>query len=157
MGLQHGRNPALGAPGFGETDHAGELILTTVKAPKHSHQACDHRGPRGQRPLSACQNREHSEPPQEPQSDAFPALTTRRQSLRGIRESDDAYPVLVHISDKLRVIECRDGIQWILQTRSDNRWRDLGYHRDRDVLIERCGPISRQALAVLKALPRIKP
>jgi hypothetical protein len=154
MGLQNGRDPAVATPGLGKNDLAGGSIFPTDKAPKHLRQPCEHRG---QRPLSACQNREHSEPPQEPQSDAFPALTTRRQSLRGIRESDDAYPVLVQISDKLRVIECRDGIQWILQTRSSNRWRDLGYHRDRDVLIERCGLMSRQALAALKALPRIKP
>src|SRR5687768_8090094 len=54
---------------------------------------------------------------------------------RGVWERDEAYPEIVRVGD-LRVIECRDGIQWILQRRRrDGRWIDLGYFRNRDVLI----------------------
>jgi len=70
------------------------------------------------------------------------------------RESDDSYPrVVIRLSAKLRVIECRDGIQWILQRCKGGQWRGFSFHRDREVLIARCGPISSDALALLRALP----
>jgi hypothetical protein len=55
----------------------------------------------------------------------------------------------------LRVIDCRDGLQWIVQRRRrGGTWADLGYFRNRDVLIERCGSSFRPtALAVLRSLP----
>ena len=66
---------------------------------------------------------------------------------RGVWERDDVYPFIVRSGD-LRVIECKDGLQWILQRRRKNgKWRDLGYFRNRDVLIE------RSELAALGTLP----
>ena len=35
--------------------------------------------------------------------------------LTSHRERDDSYPVVTKLSDRLRVIDCKDGIQWILQ------------------------------------------
>lgn len=81
------------------------------------------------------------------------------------RESDDGYqPVIVHLAPRWRVIECRDGIQWILQhrlsatetpTRAD--WRGRSYLRTRDGLIASCRrslpEIDPSALATLHSLP----
>src|SRR6266851_2194224 len=43
-------------------------------------------------------------------------------------ECHDTYPALVYLTDKVRVIECRDRRQWILQCRRSvcpNRWRGV--------------------------------
>ena len=70
----------------------------------------------------------------------------------GVWERDEAFPSIVRDGD-LRVFECKDEIQWILQRRREGgRWVDLGYFRNRDVLIERSG-MSAIALEVLRALP----
>jgi hypothetical protein len=73
--------------------------------------------------------------------------------MHGIRERDDRYPVVARINDDTRVIECRAGIQWILQRRAGVGWHDIGYHLDRDVLIERSGATG-SALATLQRLPQ---
>jgi hypothetical protein len=72
----------------------------------------------------------------------------RLSAARGVWESDDAYPAIVRSGD-LRVIECRDRIQWILQRRKGSGWRSVSYHRDRAVLIERFGSSAPE----LEALP----
>ena len=54
--------------------------------------------------------------------------------LTSHRESDGAYPVVVQLSDKVRVIDCKDGIQWILQRRSGDQWKGVAFCRTRDVL-----------------------
>lgn len=78
-----------------------------------------------------------------------PSPPLARVPVAGIRERDEVYPCLVRAGD-VRVIECRDGIQWILQRRRPGgRWTDLGYFRNRDALIER----SELDLAELRALP----
>ena len=60
--------------------------------------------------------------------------------MHGIRERDDRYPVVARYhNDDTREIECRAGIQWILQRRAGVGWHDIGYHLDRDVLIQRSG------------------
>jgi hypothetical protein len=84
-----------------------------------------------------------------PASPEPPSVALAALSARGIRERDDAYPHIVRAGD-LRVIECRDALQWILQRRrKSGRWIDLGYFRNRDVLIERSG----LNLAALRSLP----
>jgi hypothetical protein len=77
-------------------------------------------------------------------------------------ESDDRYPH-VRLNACWRVIECRDGIQWILQARNRTEtvaradWRGRSYCRTRDALIaccdRFCGPIGPAAAAILAALP----
>jgi hypothetical protein len=74
---------------------------------------------------------------------------------RLIGESEEAYPmVVVSLSDKLRIVDCRDQMQWIVQKRQSGRWLGISYHRCRDVMIERwCSGADTMALSVLMALP----
>jgi hypothetical protein len=75
-----------------------------------------------------------------------------KKAHRGLWERDDGWPAIVRDGDR-RVIECKDRLQWILQRRRPNgRWVDLGYFRNRDVLIARCG-MTATAIEVLRALP----
>ena len=54
----------------------------------------------------------------------------------------------------MRIIDCRDGIQWIVQRRRGRQWRGVSFHRCRNVMIERwCSGADTMALSVLKALP----
>lgn len=78
------------------------------------------------------------------------------------RESDDNYrAVIAVLNDRWRVIECRDGIQWILQfvkkKRDRQGWEGRSYCRTRAALIRvsscHAGEISPAAVAVLEALP----
>jgi hypothetical protein len=80
-------------------------------------------------------------------------VAASQPSLAGIRERDEAWPYIVQDGDS-RVIEDRDRLQWVLQRRrhGGGRWADLGYFRDRNVLIERCR-MSVAAIEVLQALP----
>ena len=81
------------------------------------------------------------------------------------RESDDNYPAMTHLDDRHRVINCRDGIQWIVQRRmntSGSGWRGLSFCRTREALIRdaerRLGaPIPKDAAAILSALPERHP
>lgn len=60
------------------------------------------------------------------------------------REEADNYDrVLVRIGADWRIIECKDGLQYILQRaagerRGGARWRCVAYHRTRDTLPEAC-------------------
>jgi hypothetical protein len=56
----------------------------------------------------------------------------------------------------MRVIECRDSIQWIVQRWSPPYWRNVHHCRNRDVLIERSGATG-DALEILRALPEMHP
>ena len=38
------------------------------------------------------------------------------EALTSHRERDEGYPAVVRLSDTVRVIDCKDGIQWILQS-----------------------------------------
>lgn len=78
------------------------------------------------------------------------------------RESDTGYRAVVAVlNDRWRVIECRDGIQWILQfvkkKRDGQAWQSRSYCRTRAALIRvsscHAGEISPAAMAILEALP----
>ena len=79
------------------------------------------------------------------------------------REEAADYPAVVAvISSGWRVIECRDGIQWILQRLAGKRhgqprWEGKQYLRTKDALIRAVhrsvGQIDDNALRVLAALP----
>lgn len=81
------------------------------------------------------------------------------------RESADDYGhVVAWLNPRWRVIECKDGIQWIIQQRDAEtvaapRWRSKAYHRTRDTLIDaaklRAGWIDEVAHTILAALPRV--
>src|SRR4029079_13812844 len=69
------------------------------------------------------------------------------------RERDHDYrSVVVYLTGKCRVIECKDSIQWIIQRLRGNQWHGYSFHRNRDVLIER-SKATGKALAALKTLP----
>jgi hypothetical protein len=77
--------------------------------------------------------------------------------------ADDYHRVVAVLNARWRVIECRDGIQWILQRRNapekarGDDWRGRSYFRTREALI-RCtcasaGEIDPAAATVLASLP----
>jgi hypothetical protein len=79
-------------------------------------------------------------------------------------ESAQGYSRLVAVlNGKWRVIECRDGIQWILQARdtlnalSTAVWRGRSYCRTKEALLRVCaahaGKIDPTPTAILAALP----
>jgi hypothetical protein len=73
--------------------------------------------------------------------------------------------VVVVLNDRWRLIECRDGIQWILQEREGaadtpaTRFRSRRYHRTRDTLFVAMGRIgifpTADHAAAIAALPSI--
>ena len=99
--------------------------------------------------LHRCVGRDPTDPyPSSPEGPSGADATPRRRQ-RGVWERDDAYPCIARDGD-VRVIECKDRIQWVWQRRrKSGRWADLGYFRNRDVLIERSG----LDLPELRALP----
>ena len=51
-------------------------------------------------------------------------------------ETDDGYPA-VYVEPTLRVVRCKDDIQWIAQLRLGDRWRSKSFHRSWTSLHER--------------------
>jgi hypothetical protein len=86
-------------------------------------------------------------------------------SLQGrhLAESDEEYPCIIRLNRRWRVIECRDGIQWIIQARNRAEtvaryvWRGRSYCRTQEALIRCCdryaGALDPAAVAALRALP----
>jgi hypothetical protein len=85
---------------------------------------------------------------------------------RLVAESNDAYPCIIKLNARWRVIVCRDGVQWIIQYRnrrsgaetlSSSDWRGRSYCTTKTALIRvceaHCGEIEPAAAAVLAALP----
>jgi hypothetical protein len=72
-----------------------------------------------------------------------------------LKESDNDYQkVICKLSKKFRVIDCRNGIQWILQKQDNDgrRWRSLNYHTHRSSLIRDAGK-QDVGTTPLKSLP----
>ena len=72
-----------------------------------------------------------------------------------MRESDTNYPEVIYIlSHRIRVINCRNNIQWILQKSDKNghRWRGLSYHLHRSSLIREANKLGLDTTP-LEALP----
>jgi hypothetical protein len=82
---------------------------------------------------------------------------------KGHREEADNYPAIVAmLNTGWRVIECRDGIQWIVQRLAGKRhgqprWEGRRYCRTRQGLLRSvhdcCGPMDTAALAIVESLP----
>lgn len=66
--------------------------------------------------------------------------------------------VIVRLNAHWRVIACADGIQWILQARRGQRWRNRYFYRTREGLVsgvrEYAGDIGGGALVILLRLPK---
>jgi hypothetical protein len=96
-------------------------------------------------------------------ADSAPTMPVSGLTNSTRRESDDGYRfVIARLSDRWRVIECRDGIQWIIQhidgkRHGETRWTGFRYLRTRDRLIASCRrsvpEIDPSALAILQSLP----
>jgi hypothetical protein len=69
------------------------------------------------------------------------------------RERDDAYPVVGQLSDTVRVIHCKDGIQWVLQRRRGDQWQGVAFCRSRAALIREATRALGHTPVALQALP----
>jgi hypothetical protein len=81
---------------------------------------------------------------QPPKEDKTPAPAT----VYGRQESDESYEGVVCREGDLRIINCRDDIQWIAQRLTGGRWRNKSFHRTRRSLVQRYG-----SLEIIMALP----
>jgi hypothetical protein len=76
-------------------------------------------------------------------------------------ESGDGYDrVVVRLNAKWRIVECRAGIQWILQRRNsvdEGSWSSRSFCRTSEAIKrlarQHAGAIEPEALAILDALP----
>jgi hypothetical protein len=66
------------------------------------------------------------------------------EAVTSHRERDDGYPAI----DSVRVIECKDGVQWVLQRRRGDQWQGVAFCRTRAVLI-------REAEKVVGYIPEL--
>ena len=91
-------------------------------------------------------------------SEAAPAPAPKRSRLA---ETSDVYPaVVVYLNERMRVIECRHGLQWIVQRRRSvcpNSWRGMKYCRTKEVLMRCVGTADGAAMDILRALPDLFP
>ena len=98
-----------------------------------------------------------------PKEGVSPAPIGIPASLISHRETDSNYPVLVQVSDKVRVINCKDNLQWIVQRKQGQQWQGVSFCRTREVLIRdarrRFAPdnLPLEALAILQSLPERHP
>jgi len=74
-------------------------------------------------------------------------------------EESETYPrVVALLNAHWRVIASGDGIQWILQTRKGQCWRNRYFYRSREGLVCGCrayaGEIGGDALVILLRLPK---
>jgi hypothetical protein len=81
---------------------------------------------------------------QSPSEEETPAPAT----VYGRQESDENYDGVISREGDLRIVNCRDDIQWIVQRLTGGRWRNKSFHRTRRSLIQRYGP-----LEMILALP----
>jgi hypothetical protein len=50
---------------------------------------------------------------------------------------DEYYRAIAQLDQNTRVIECKDGIQWIVQRRAGDAWRGVSFCRTKEALL-RC-------------------
>jgi hypothetical protein len=74
------------------------------------------------------------------------------EALASHRERDEGYRTVARLSDTFRVINCKEGIQWILQRRYGDQWRGIAFCRRRDMLIREAKKLLRHASEALLSL-----
>ncbi len=89
--------------------------------------------------------------------------TTDTTEIQSSESANDYLRVVVVLNDRWRVIECQNGIQWIIQRRAGRRghgtarWDGKNYCRTKEALIRLCrasaGEIGHAALQVFASLP----
>jgi hypothetical protein len=75
------------------------------------------------------------------------------------RETDESYEGVISRAGDLRIVNCPDDIQWIVQRLSGGQWRNKSFHRSRLSLIRRYGPLksSRPCRSTMTGLSRRSP
>jgi hypothetical protein len=68
------------------------------------------------------------------------------------RETDESYEGVIAREGDLRIVNCPDDLQWIVQRFSGGQWRNKSFHRTRRSLVQRYG-----ALEMFRALPELVP
>ena len=88
--------------------------------------------------------------------------STTRTASRHHETADDYVGLVAQLSDRWRVITCRDHLQWILQKRDAQRsgrprWTGVRYFRTREALIRACRTLCESidpgTMTTLLALP----
>ena len=64
------------------------------------------------------------------------------------RGTDENYKGVIAREGELRIVNCPDDLQWIVQCFKGGQWRNRSFHRSRQSLIRRYGP-----LEMILALP----
>jgi hypothetical protein len=102
----------------------------------------------------------HSPEPQ--QASATQEETPAPITVYGRRGTDESYEGVIGREADLRIVDCKDGIQWIVQRFTGGQWRNKSFHRSRLSLIRRYGPLE-MILALpdhhdgfVEAIPRCK-
>ena len=103
--------------------------------------------------LKAVSETNELEAEQSPQVEATGARIHVLEALTSHRERDEAYPTVARLSDTIRVIECKDSIQWILQRRAGDQWKGLAYCRTRAGLIRETSVLLGHVPEALFQLP----
>jgi hypothetical protein len=96
-----------------------------------------------------------SEPEEIPAAtpEPYKARTYVPEAVTSHRERDDDYPTGARLSDTVRVIDCKDGVQWILQRRRGDQWQGVSFCRTRAALIREAKRVLGHAPEALRALP----
>jgi hypothetical protein len=75
---------------------------------------------------------------------------------RSMAETTEGYPAVAVLDDKTRVIECRAGIQWILQRRVSSGkypWDAVSFCRTKEALLRCVAEYTKETHPALAALP----
>ena len=70
-------------------------------------------------------------------------------TVYGRRETDENYKGIISRKGDLRIVNCPDDLQWIVQRFKGGQWRNSSFHRSRQSLIRRYGPLG-MILALLE-------
>jgi hypothetical protein len=81
----------------------------------------------------------------------------RRRERHELETYDEYARVVVRLDDKTRVVECRDGVQWIVQRAQighaqQREWTGVSFCRTKEALL-RCAGVKPGDNATLDALP----
>ena len=80
-------------------------------------------------------------------------MQLRKRERHELESYDEYARVVVSLDDRTRIIECRDGVQWIVQHRSSAwRWDGVSFCRTKEALLL-CAGVKPGTNAVLDALP----
>jgi len=73
--------------------------------------------------------------------------------LRAHESSDEYHAVVAMLDSKTRVIECANGIQWVVQRRAGRIWQGIYFCRSKAGLLLYAKPITPELLALPDYFP----